>query len=85
MNRQELKKNRLDLEYHGEAQKRNAFLILLTTGLVGFIGTFIWLRDTNLFLIGVAIALAIFGFGYVLYINTSRKMKEILEAVENIR
>lgn len=41
MDKSELKKNRLDLEYHGEAQKANAFLILLTTGILAFIGTFI--------------------------------------------
>ena len=41
MNKQYLIKNKLDLEYHTESQKFNSVLILLSTGLIGFIGNFI--------------------------------------------
>ncbi|MBS3175581.1 hypothetical protein J4440_06895 [Candidatus Woesearchaeota archaeon] len=62
MNRLELKKNTLDLQYTAELQKANALLVLLTIGILGFIGTFIWLKN-DLLIIGIIIALVITSIG----------------------
>lgn len=84
MNKAQLKKNKLDLEYHGEAQKANAFLILLTTGILAFIGTFIWLKDNELFYYGIFIIITVLIIGGLLYWKSSKRMKEILNEIENI-
>ena len=84
MDKKQFKKNRLDLEYHGEAQKVNAFLILLTTGILGFFGTFIWLREKGVFYYGILITIFIFVFGLSFYRKSSKRMKEILDEVEKL-
>ena len=82
--KKQAKKNRLDLEYHGEAQKRNATLILLTTGTLGFIGTFIWLKEKNFLYLGVLIASVIIFFGVQNYRKITKRMKNILTEIENL-
>ena len=82
MNEQELKKNKLDLEYNHELQKANVFLILITTGVLGFIGTFVWIRKYLLF--GFVLAGLIMIIGISLYLKTVSKMKQILFQIENI-
>lgn len=84
MNKRELKKERLDLEYHGETQSANAFLILLTTGILGFMGTFMWRMEHKLFLYGVAITLTVSLIGSFLYRRSVKRMKDILDEIENI-
>ena len=81
----QLKKNRLDLEYHGEAQKINAFLILLTTGVLGFLASFIWLANTRVFYIGAIITFLILLTGFLLYLKTAKRMKTILIEIENLK
>lgn len=78
-----LRKNRLDLEYNGETQKANAFLILLTTGVLSFIGTFIWLKENKLY--GIIITALIIVIGSLFYWRSYRRMKEILYEVENVK
>lgn len=84
MDKKQLKKNRLDLEYHGESQKANAFLILLTTGILGFFGTFIWLMDNELIYYGIATTLVIMISGLLFYRKSSNRMREILDEIEEI-
>ena len=84
MDKEQLKKNRLDLEYHGESQKANAFLILLTTGILAFLGTFIWLNDNNAFYLGIPIALIVSFIGALFYRKSSKRMGEILNEIENV-
>lgn len=84
MNKQQLKKNRMDLEFHGEAQKANAFLILLTTGLLGFVGTFIWLSNTDSFYLGLALTLIFSLIGGFFYMKSSRRMNDILKEIESM-
>lgn len=79
MDKQQLIKNKLDLEYHGEAQKANAFLILLTTGILGFVSSFIWLKENKL--VGITITSIILFFGLVFYIKSTKRMKKILEEI----
>lgn len=82
--RRKLKKNRLDLEFQGEAQKANAFLILLTTGILAFLGTFIWLRDSRSFYLGIIITAIASITGWLFYNKSSKRMKEILDEIENL-
>ncbi len=84
MDKLQLQKNRLDLEYHGESQKANAFLILLTTGILGFLGTFLWLTERQLFLAGMMVTFIVIMVGILRYTKSSRRMKEILEEIGNI-
>ncbi|MFH1073422.1 MAG: hypothetical protein V1743_08395 [Nanoarchaeota archaeon] len=85
MDKAQLRKNRLDLEYHGESQKANAYLILLTTGLLTFIGTFIWLTSSVPFYFGISIALIVSFIGVMLYKSTHDRMETILEEIEKIQ
>ncbi len=84
MEKRDLRKNRLDLEYQGEAQKANAFLILLTTGMLAFVGTFIWQKTTSALYIGIIITIMFSLMGWKLYQKSMRRMKEILNEIENI-
>lgn len=83
--KKQAKKNRLDLEYHGESQKRNAMLILLTTGILGFIGIFVWLGKTSLFYYGAFIIILAATLGFLGYRKTTKRMKEILLEIEDIQ
>lgn len=84
MDKKQLRKNRLDLEYHGEAQKANAFLILLTTGILAFMGTFIWLSESKFLAIGIIITLMVLSAGIYFYKESNQRMKEILNEIERI-
>lgn len=84
MDKLQLRKNRLDLEYHGELQKANALLILLTTGILAFAGTFIWLGNSRLFYVGFGITSTTAFVGGWFYHKSSNRMKEILEEIEKI-
>ncbi len=84
MEKQQLHKNRLDLEFHAETQKTNAYLILLTTGILGFAGTFIWLKDEKFFYFGIVVMLLVFGLGISLYQKSSQRMKQILDEIEQM-
>lgn len=84
MDKSQLYKNCLDLEFHGESQKANAFLILLTTGILGFLGTFLWLKEKQLFLIGILIASIVVALGILFYTKSSRRMKEIIGEIKEI-
>ena len=41
----QLKKNKLDLEYHKHSQLLNGTFIFATTGFIAFLGSFIWLKE----------------------------------------
>lgn len=84
MNNQEIKKNCLDLEYTGLAQKANAYLILLTTGILGFLGSFLWLQENDLFYIGSAFTIFILLIALILYNRASARMNTILEEVKKL-
>ncbi|MBS3174373.1 hypothetical protein J4440_00660 [Candidatus Woesearchaeota archaeon] len=83
MDKQEIKKNKLDLQYQHESQKANTFLILITTGSLGFIGTFIWLKK-NYFITGLIITAFLIFIGNIAYKFSLKRMKEILTEIENI-
>ena len=82
--KQQLRKNKLDLEYHGESQKANAYLILITTGVLAFIGTFIWITEDPFFYLGFFITVFISLLGFWFYRRSIKRMKYILREIENI-
>ena len=84
MNKRELKKNRFDLEFNFESQKANAVLILLTTGILGFVGNFIFIEGTS-FILGIGVLSFIIIFGIYLYYKISKKMRNILNEIENLQ
>ena len=84
MNKALLKKNRLDLEFHALSQQGNALLILLTTGILSFIGSFLWLPSTRLYYYGISTSLAISLIGWFFYLKAGKRMREILVAIEQL-
>ena len=78
------RKNRLDLEYHGESQKANAFLILLTTGILAFVGTFLWLKQREFLFIVIFVTFLVSWGGIAGYRKSSKHMKEILNEIERL-
>ena len=84
MEKLQLRKNRLDLEYHGQSQKANALLILITTGALGATITFIGFRESNLFYLSMIITLVVFVLGVVFYNKSSNKMERILDEIESL-
>lgn len=53
MDKKQIKKNKLDLEYNKNVQILNAVFIFLTTGILGFAGSFIFLEDKNKLFLGL--------------------------------
>ncbi|MEK6948072.1 MAG: hypothetical protein AABX19_02400 [Nanoarchaeota archaeon] len=84
MDKQELTKNKLDLEYHSESQKMNAILVLITTGILGFVGSFIWLLNKDYFVYGRILTFFILIISYISYRKVCRRMKSILFRIENL-
>ena len=85
MDKQELKKNKLDLEYHSESQKMNVILILLTTGLLSFLASFIWLLNKSYFIYGALLTVFISLISYIFYLRTTKRMNLILFRIENLQ
>ena len=83
MEKVELYKNVLDLKYNSELQKANAFLALLTTGVLGLIGNFILLKGIY-FIVGVMIALFIVSLGLLAYFRVSKRMEKILSEIKSL-
>lgn len=83
MNKQ-LKKNKLDLEYHKNTQILNAVFIFLTTGILGFMGSFIFLGERNKLLLGMGISSIIIILGFFIYKKINKKLEYILKEIEKI-
>ena len=84
MNKKELTKNKLDLEYHKESSEANVFLTLLTIGLLAFLGGFIFFKESSSFILGLIITFMAFTFGLRLYLKKSKRMEAILFEIENL-
>jgi len=76
MHKKQLEKNILDLKYHFESQKINALLILLTVGVLAFLGTVIWYRERLFF--GIGLSLIIIIISLIVYKRTRKKMEKII-------
>jgi len=84
MEKQELKKNILDLMYNHESSKANAFLVFITTGLLVFLGNFILLKS-YIFIIGLFITIFTVILSILFYVRSSRRMRYILRGIEAIQ
>lgn len=78
----EIEKNRLDLAYHKQLVYLSSVLILVTIGVLSFIGTFIWNKDYLLY--GTAIIVTIFTISYVLYRRIDRNLKGISDEIKKL-
>lgn len=83
MDRIRLKKNRLDLVYHRRSQHQNAVLILATTGLLTFVGTFLWNEGDKT--AGFLITLFIFTVSALWYKKIDKDLHAISEEIEHLR
>ena len=81
--RTQIQKNILDLNYHRQTQLLNAVVILGTTGLLSFLGTFIWKRE--LLLQGALIAAVIVTVCSLAYRTINANMKNILGKMEKLK
>ena len=79
----QIEKNVLDLEYHRQSQLINAIVIFGTTGLISFIGTFIWKRE--LLFQGALIAAFVVAVCFLSYRNLDNNLKKISEKLENLK
>lgn len=84
MNSEQIKKNKLDLEYHKYSQMLNAVFILLTTGVLGFLGSLIILNDKNKLFLGLGISAFVFIIGLSLLMRINDKLNEILNKTDNL-
>ena len=72
-----IEKNKLDLEYHKQTQLLNGVMIFATTGVLSFLGTFVWNRD--FLLVGAIITGAILFACIIWYNKINRNLKDISE------
>ncbi len=79
MNKKELEKNILDLKYQFQMQKINASRIMLTIGILSFVGTFIWYSD-RIFGIGISLIAIISS---LFFYKTTKK--QLINIVKDIR
>ena len=79
---QQLKKNKLDLEYHKYSQLLNGVFIFATTGFIAFLGSFIWLKE-RLF-IGLIISVFILILSYIFYKKIDDKLKDVCDKITSI-
>jgi len=84
MNEKQIKKNKLDLEYNKYTQILNAVFIFLTTGILGFIGSFIFIENRDKLFLGIGISVFVLIIGYVIYKRTDNKLRSIIREVEKI-
>jgi len=82
MKNTEIHKNVLDLKYQSEIQKLNAILIVISVGILSFLGTFIWYRERLIF--GITISLIILIMGIWFYRKTKDNMDKILREIQEL-
>lgn len=80
--KEELKKNRLDLEFQSLSQKLNAILILAAVGVLSFIGVFIWHKER--LIVGFFIVAGVLFLLYRGYYDIKSEMNNILIKIEEI-
>ncbi|RLG16221.1 hypothetical protein DRN69_01395 [Candidatus Pacearchaeota archaeon] len=84
MDKQQIKKNKLDLEYHKLTQIFNSVLTITITGIFGFIGSFIFLEDKNKLAFGLTLSAVILILIYGVCNKIDKKLNQILKEIENI-
>jgi len=81
-NQNYFKKNKLDLEYQKHIQILNGLIIFGTTGLLSFIGTFIWNKE--LLLQGATIATIIIVISFCGLYIIHKKLRYIEREIEKL-
>jgi len=81
MDKQTLKKNRLDLEYRFESQKAIVFLTFGTITLLGFLAAVIIQKH---YIIATVVGFIVFVFAIILYRNTKRNLDTLFKKIENL-
>jgi len=84
MDKKHIKKNKLDLEYNKHLQILNAVFIFLTTGILGFVGSFIFLEEKDKLFLGISISIFILILGYEFYKKINKKLESILSEISNL-
>lgn len=83
LSRNEIEKNRLDLLYQKKLQEMNAFYIAATTGIIGFIGTFIWFPEK--FVAGGLFSVTVFGTFFYKIVSVEREMNSIILDLNSLK
>lgn len=81
MNKTDLKKNRLDLEYKFESQKAIIFLTLGTITLIGFLTAVI---IQKYYVTATVLGFVIFISAIILYKRTKRILDGLLQQIEDL-
>ncbi len=81
MNKIDLKKNRLDLEYKFESQKAIIFLTLGTITLIGFLTAVIIQKH---YIMATVLGFVIFISAIILYKRTKNILDGLLQQIENL-
>ena len=68
-------KNRLDLAYRKQLTYLNAIVLLATTGILSFIGTFIWNKDYLIY--GFLLMIIIWVIAYFFFKKIDKNIKNI--------
>ncbi len=84
MDRKQLKKNKLDLEYHKYSQILNSLLIFSTTGLLAFLGSFVFLENKNKLALGLSISAIMLIIAIGTYKKINKKLESIIAEIENL-
>ncbi len=81
MDKTELKKNKLDLEYKFESQKALLFLTVGTISLLGFVAT---MMSIGKYTITAILGFVILIISLVLYKRKEKKLKNLLKKIEKL-
>jgi len=84
MDKGQLRKNKLDLEYNKYIQMLNGIFIFATTGLLGFIGSFIWTDNSKKLLIGTSASALVVIASLLFYKKINYKLENISEQVLHV-
>ncbi len=75
-------KNRLDLAYRKQLTYLNAIVLLATTGILSFIGTFIWNKDYLIY--GFLLMIIIWVIAYFFFKKIDKNIKNISGKIKNL-
>ena len=85
MNKKEIEKNKLDLEYQKLIQVLNSILIVIVTGILGFLGSFTFLlEDRSKLTIGLIISTLILIVVYGIIRKINIRLELIIEKIDKL-
>ena len=85
MDKKQIKKNKLDLEYHKLTQILNSILTLMITSALGFLGSYTFLlNDKNKLAVGLIISTLILIIIYGVVLKINQKLDLIIDEIEKL-